>query len=221
MTFDHPHLRRNPLTGETVLVSPHRLNRPWQGKQETIPSENKPAYDAGCYLCPGNARAGGEKNPEYENTFVFDNDFSALLMDGGKETPSTHELLQANSIQGMCRVICFSPRHDLTLAEMPASAILTVVETWAEQFQLLGSKPEIAYVQIFENKGMIMGCSNPHPHGQIWATSEIPHEPAREDAAQRTWWERHRRTLLEDYLSEELRRGERIVCQNDHWAALV
>ena len=163
---EHPHRRYNPLTGEYVLVSPHRMKRPWQGQVEKAVPDNRPAYDPKCYLCPGNERAGGKMNPQYESTFVFTNDFRALLPDVPKAGESTHPLLRTEDVRGTCRVICFSPRHDLTLPEMEVEDIRRVVDVWAEQTTELGET--YRWVQVFENKGAVMGCSNPHPHGQIW-----------------------------------------------------
>ncbi len=222
---EHPHRRYNPLTGEWVLVSPQRTQRPWQGQVEKTPPDHRPAYDPGCYLCPGNARAGGNHNPPYESTFVFANDFSALLPDAPPAAASDHPLFRSRSVQGECRVICFSPRHDLTLPEMALPDIRRVVDVWAEQVAELGER--YRWVQVFENKGAIMGCSNPHPHGQIWAGSTLPHEPAKEDRQQRAYFEQHGRPLLLDYAALELEQAEswqlspRIVVANDHWLALV
>ncbi len=215
-----PHRRLNPLTGEYVLVSPHRLQRPWQGKTEATATA-RPAYDPTCYLCPGNARAGGVKNPDYTGVFVFENDFAALTRDPAPGGLNEAGLLVAEPESGICRVVCFSPRHDLTLAEMPVADIRAVVEMWEQQSRELGGRDDIGYVQIFENKGAIMGCSNPHPHGQIWATSTVPSEVAREDAHQRDYLVRHGRALLCDYLAIETRLRERIVCESEHWVALV
>lgn len=232
--FSHtPHTRMNPLTGERILVSPQRLLRPWQGRVEDVAPDKRPAYDPQCYLCPGNERAGGTRNPRYEATFCFSNDFAALLpgaesdhADGTPAPPceTDHkegELFAAKPERGICRVVCFSPRHDLTLPRLAPGAIRGVVDTWIAEFEDLAERDYISYVQIFENKGALMGCSNPHPHGQIWATESVPVEPAKEDARQREYFARHGRTLLADYLAEELRREERLVCANDHWAVLV
>jgi UDPglucose--hexose-1-phosphate uridylyltransferase len=216
-----PHKRLNPLTGEWVLVSPHRLKRPWQGKVEELPPETRPAHDPKCYLCPGNTRAGGARNPDYPATFVFDNDYAALLPDAAPGALDESGLLVARAERGICRVICFSPRHDLSLAHMDAAGIRRVVDLWAAQCGELGALPHIGHVQVFENKGALMGCSNPHPHGQIWATETVPVEPAKECGAQRAHMERHGRTLLSDYLSLEMRLGERVVCANGSWAAVV
>jgi UDPglucose--hexose-1-phosphate uridylyltransferase len=218
---DHPHRRLNPLTGEWVLVSPHRTKRPWQGQVEKPAPEERPQHDPNCYLCPGNDRAGGVANPDYTDTFVFQNDFSALLPDVPKGRASDHELLRSESETGLCRVICFSPRHDLTLAEMEAGAIRKVVDLWTEQYEELGAMAPINHVQIFENKGAVMGCSNPHPHGQIWAQQSIPGEPAKELANMSLYFAEHGTTLLSDYLAVEVDRKERVVCDNEHFVAVV
>lgn len=219
---EHPHRRRNLLTGEWVLVSPHRTKRPWQGQVEKSAADQRPAYDPTCYLCPGNSRAGGAaRNPDYAHTFVFDNDFAALLPDGPGEDVSPGPFFQTQAETGVCRVMTFSPRHDLTLPQMEVADIRRAVDVWAEQVIELGSRSEIRYVQIFENKGEVMGCSNPHPHGQIWANRRIPVEPAKEDEAQRAYFQETGSPLLVDYLAAELAVGERIVVENEQWVALV
>jgi len=217
--LDRPHRRRNPLTGEWVLVSPHRTQRPWQGKLETASTSGLPAYDPGCYLCPGNRRAGGAVNPSYTDVHVFDNDFSALLPEIQPAAGAGHILLQQETVGGTCRVLCFSPRHDLTLALMEETNIRRVVDLWAWQAQELGRL--YPWVQIFENRGEIMGCSNAHPHGQLWAASALPNEPAKEDARQRIYRDERRSVLLLDYLELETGRKDLLVEENDHWAAVV
>ena len=218
---EFPHRRFNPLTREWILVSPHRTKRPWQGQIEKGEPEQLPAYDPGCYLCPGNGRAGGARNPGYENTFVFDNDFAALLPDSPAAAIDEDGLLVARTETGVCRVICFSPRHDLTLARMEPSAIRKVIDVWAEQSKSLGANTHLRYVEVFENRGAMMGCSNPHPHCQIWATEHVPTIPARKLDSQRTYFTTHGRDLLGDYLDHELRDARRLVLQNDHWVVLV
>lgn len=220
----HPHRRLNPLTGEWILVSPHRTQRPWQGQVEIPPQDNRPPYDPTCYLCPGNKRAGDAQNPPYTGTFVFENDFAALLPDTplpDSSTPTSVLTLTSQPEPGTCRVICFSPRHNLTLPEMELSELRRVVEVWVEQYLELGALPWVKHVQIFENKGAMMGSSNPHPHGQIWANHTLPNEPAKEDRNQADYWASHGRSLLADYLELELAAQERVVVQNDHFVVVV
>ncbi len=216
---EHPHRRCNPLTGSWVLVSPHRTKRPWQGQVEKSLPDMRPRYEPDCYLCPGNERAGGVSNPDYEDTFVFTNDFAALLPDTPDVPESSDELFQSRSARGTSRVICFSPRHDLTLPEMPVKDIRRVVDVWAEQVAELGKENQ--WVQVFENKGAVMGSSNRHPHGQIWAQNELPNEPAAEDRNQRTYFKKHNSPLLMDYLERETESRERIVVENEHWMAVI
>ncbi len=217
----HPHRRYNPLTDEWVLVSPHRAKRPWQGQQEEVKCDNKPEYDSKCYLCPGNERAGGVRNEAYTGTYVFKNDFSAILQDTPSMTIDEDELFRAETEQGICKVICFSPKHNLTIPEMELSAIERVVDVWQEEYINLGKKEFINYVQIFENKGAIMGCSNPHPHGQIWAQKSIPVELSKASKMQKQYFKKHNSVLLHDYLQKELDRKERIVVENDGFVCLV
>jgi UDPglucose--hexose-1-phosphate uridylyltransferase len=217
----HPHRRLNLLSGEWVLVSPHRTARPWRGQLEATPAPAVPAYDPTCYMCPGNTRANGIDNPQYERTFAFVNDFAALEADTPPASYEAGGLLRAHSEPGICRVLCYSPRHDLTLSRLPIGDVRHVVDVWASQRAELAPRPEIGYVQIFENRGAMMGASNPHPHGQIWANATIPNEVARELAQQRAHHEQAGRDLLGDYLRIELDDGPRIVCDNGAFVALV
>ena len=217
----HPHRRLNALTGTWVLVSPHRTARPWQGQVEAPAPENISPYAPTCYMCPGNTRANGATNPKYHRTFVFDNDFAALRPD----TPASHynvaDLLCADGETGICRVLCFSPRHDLTLAKMPVPDIRAVVDMWVQQRVDLAARSGIRYVQIFENRGAMMGASNPHPHGQVWASASVPHEVAKESDRQRHYYEKNETDLLGAYLDIEIAEADRLVCDNDAFVALV
>jgi len=215
------HRRLNPLTGEWTLVSPHRMSRPWQGRREEPQETPAVAYDPACYLCPGNLRAGGARTPNFAGVFAFDNDFSALTPQTAIETLDVSGLLVARGEPGRCRVLCYSPRHDLTLARMETTAIARVVQAWTDEYKSLGAQEEIGYVQIFENRGALMGASNPHPHGQIWATASLPNEVAKEDAAQADFHRSKNACLLCDYLKLEEELGERVVCANDRFVALV
>lgn len=215
------HRRRNALTGEWVLVSPHRTKRPWLGEVEHVAPATRPEYDPNCYLCPGNERAGGVRNPRYTGTFVFDNDFPALTQGTPETVIDSERLLVAHAESGICRVICFSPRHDLSLPGLAEPEIRAVIDVWVQQYQQLGARQDINHVQIFENKGAMMGASNPHPHCQIWAQQSIPLETQRECDCMRTHLARTGRTLLTDYLRLELDAGERVVCANDGFVAVV
>ncbi len=217
----HSHRRYNPLTKEWVLVSPHRTARPWQGQVEAVPPEKLPQYDPTCYLCPGNSRAGGVRNPKYESTFVFDNDFAALTPDTPLETINQEDLIVAEGEAGVCRVVCFSPRHDLTIAKMDHTALRRVVDVWVAQYAELGGMEKIKWVQIFENRGAMMGASNPHPHGQIWANSRLPNEAIKELTAQTDYKSKHHTCLLCDYLKVEEGAKERLVCENDRFFVVV
>lgn len=216
-----PHRRKNILTGEWILVSPHRTKRPWQGEVYSNQGSERPHYEPECYLCPGNKRANGEKNPDYKSTFVFTNDFSALLENVKKTKIDKNNLLIAKSEIGICRVVNFSPRHDLTLAEMSENDIELVVETWQNEFAALGLNPKINHVQIFENKGAMMGNSNPHPHCQIWAQSSVPMEVSKETKSFKKHFEKNKRSILSDYLKLEMKVGERIVYENSSFAVVV
>jgi UDPglucose--hexose-1-phosphate uridylyltransferase len=218
---EHSHTRLNILTGDWILVSPHRMKRPWQGEVEDLPKDERPVYDAGCYLCPGNKRSDGSMNPVYTDAYVFTNDFSALLSDTPTGEVNKDGLLIAKSESGICRVICFSPDHSLTLPLMSEDAIEKVIELWQKEFTELSANPQIKYIQIFENKGELMGCSNPHPHGQIWASGSLPLELSKETAQQKKYFEQHGKSLLSDYLKTELQQRERIVLENEHFVAVV
>jgi UDPglucose--hexose-1-phosphate uridylyltransferase len=204
-----------------VLCSPGRLDRPWQGQTEVVRTEELPTYDPDCALCPGNRRAQGERNPAYTGTFAFNNDFPALSPTVEAAAPVREPLLRSQPESGTCRVLCFSPRHDLTLAGMSNGEIRAVVDAWAEEAARLGEQPGITHVQVFENKGAMMGCSNPHPHCQVWATAHLPTGAQRRVQSLRRYQQENGRDLLGDYLSRERVEGQRIVCANDHWAVLV
>jgi UDPglucose--hexose-1-phosphate uridylyltransferase len=216
-----PHGRFNPLVREWIVVSPQRTQRPWLGKVEQTPPLNQPQYDPGCYLCPGNERAGGVRNPEYSSTFVFDNDYAALLPENRPLAQDASDLLLTRSEQGICRVVCFSPRHDLAMSRLNAREIGEVVDTWICQTQSLEALGWVKHVQIFENRGALMGASNPHPHGQIWANGFLPNVPQKELASFQDYYSKKHSCLLCDYLKLELSRDERVICQNEAFAAVV
>lgn len=215
-----PHRRYNILTGEWILCSPHRTKRPWQGKTEKDTTPKKETYDPSCYLCPGNTRSTGDKNPDYKEPYTFINDFSALLIDSPVATQE-NGLMKAETEIGICKVVCFSPDHSLTLPLMEEEDITKVVKTWKKEYDELGSQESINYVQIFENKGTIMGCSNPHPHGQIWSQMSIPTEIEKKSKHFKEYWDKNQSSLLGDYLKQELEAKERIIVENDHFVALV
>lgn len=221
MDFDftqHPHRRFNPLTRQWVLVSPHRTKRPWQGSVGEDRADQIPSYEPTCYLCPGNERAGGHQNPKYAETFVYDNDFPALMPDSPSGVVNDGDLLISEPEKGVCRVLCFTPRHDMSLARMPIEDITKVIDIWTQQYEELGVLPYINHVQIFENRE---GNSSPHPHCQIWATERIPQDPQTETQSQREWLLTHGSDLLGDYLALELKHELRIISANDSFVALA
>ncbi|QSX30629.1 UDP-glucose--hexose-1-phosphate uridylyltransferase [Shewanella cyperi] len=226
---EQPHRRRNPLSGDWVLVSPHRAKRPWQGLEEPPARERLPEHDAGCYLCPGNRRIQGANNPDYRGPWVFDNDFPALKPDGAALKPdgaaqqsqdtAQDPLFASDSVRGLSRVICYSESHSATLATLGQQKVAALIDTWCREYQRLGQ--EYLWVQVFENKGAINGCSNPHPHGQIWASDRLPTLVAREDQQQRHYTDEHGSKLLLDYAEREWQAQQRLVCHNQDWLALV
>jgi len=217
---DYSHKRFNILTGEWVLVSPHRAKRPWQGQNEEISAEKRPSYDENCYLCPTNTRINGEINPDYKDVFIFTNDFAALQKDS-HAFEVNDGLLIAKSETGICKVICFSPDHSKSLAEMEVEEIKKVVNAWQKEYEELGKNEMINYVQIFENKGALMGCSNPHPHGQIWSQSSLPNEVYKKDIHQKLYYNKKKRSLLGDYVLQELEVKERVIYENNDFVALT
>ena len=217
--IDHPHRRFNPLTGQHVLVSPHRAKRPWQGQVEKVAQAPKNTHDAECFLCSGNTRVTGDVNPEYTDTFVFTNDFAALMHDTPAAAEQNDPLLKLEAARGTSRVICFSPDHSKTLPELPLAAIESIIQTWKDQITELSATWD--WVQVFENKGAVMGCSNPHPHGQVWGSDFLPNEVEREEALQQQWFAEHGQPMLMDYVQRELADRSRIVVETTHWLAVV
>jgi UDPglucose--hexose-1-phosphate uridylyltransferase len=217
----YPHRRFNPLSREWVLVSPQRLQRPWLGLEERPPLEQLPTYDPSCSLCPGNTRANHKGNPAYSDTFVFTNDYPSLALTNPSQPADASPLLRTENARGICKVICFTPRHDLSLGLIDLDGVIRVIDVFTGLYDELGRRREIQHVQIFENRGAMMGASNPHPHGQIWATDYIPHYVMIEQETQLAYHLIHKRTLLSDYVSLELDLGERFVCSNDHFVALA
>lgn len=218
-SLDHPHRRYNPLADRWVLVSPHRAKRPWQGQQEPPDASQRPSHDPSCYLCAGNVRVTDDVNPDYRGTYVFTNDFAALMPDTPLAESSGDPLLRYQSVRGTSRVICFSPDHGKTLPELSLAALEEIIATWRRQLTELGA--DYPWVQIFENKGAAMGCSNPHPHGQVWANGFLPNEAEQEDRLQRDWFNRHGSPMLVDYVNRERADGSRTVVETDHWLAVV
>lgn len=219
--MDYSHRRKNILTGEWIQVSPHRTKRPWQGKEEAPIFEDKQAHDSSCYLCANNSRAKGSVNPDYKGVYIFENDFAALQMDIPSTTLHENELFVAKAEKGICKVVCFSEKHHLSLAQMDVDAIEEVIWAWKNEYETLAKLDSINYVQIFENKGEIMGCSNPHPHGQIWAQESLPQEVLKEQTQQQAYFQKHGRTLLGDYLKREQEKSIRVVFENDGFIVLV
>ncbi len=219
---DGSHRRFNPLAGRWVLVSPHRLDRPWQGAKDAPQSSPGVAYDPDCYLCPGNLRAGGVRNPNYEGVYVFDNDFPALRAEvDAAQGESSNPLFRAQPEPGVCRVLCYSPDHSRTLSALSVPEIEAVVAAWVAQSEELAARFPDGSVQIFENKGELMGCSNPHPHGQIWAQASLPAELETELALCTAYAREHDSALLADYLQAELELKDRLICANEEFVALV
>lgn len=220
--YEDPHRRFNPLINEWVLVSPHRAKRPWQGQKETVADDSRPDHDPECYLCPGNVRVNGEQNPNYASSFVFENDFAALKQEEIEFDPKSAEgFFTAKPERGIAKVVCFSPKHNLTLPEMDLSTIEDIIHTWQKEYTDLGNVDYINYVQIFENKGSVMGCSNPHPHGQIWAQSSLPTQIEKTQNSLKAYFEKNGSNLLLDYIAKEIEAKERIVIDNEHFVALV
>lgn len=218
---EHAHRRLNILTGEWILVSPHRSKRPWLGKLESPKQIENTNYEEDCYLCPTNARADGTINPDYKGPFAFDNDFSALLSTTPQGDYNLEGLLVAQSELGKCKVICFSPDHSKTLPELSTEEIIGIIKMWQHEFEKLSKLDYVQYIQIFENKGEVMGCSNPHPHCQIWASSSIPIEVKKEIQQMQSYFIKNQKSLLSDYLKIELSRSERVILENDHFVVLV
>ncbi|MFY8188138.1 MAG: UDP-glucose--hexose-1-phosphate uridylyltransferase [Flavobacterium sp.] len=217
----HPHRRYNPLLDEWILVSPHRTNRPWQGQKENVSTTNLPSYDPTCYLCPDNTRSNGEKNPDYTSCYVFDNDFAALLKEEVISEANTSPFFNRQPERGINRVVCFSPKHHLTIPEMEINEIEDIISVWQDEYTSLGAIDYINYVQIFENKGAVMGCSNPHPHGQIWAQSSLPTQILKTQNNLKKYYDVHQRSMLLDYVNAELDAKERIVFENNDFVVLV
>lgn len=222
---EHPHRRFNPLLRRWHLVSPHRAKRPWQGSIEKVFTDDRPEYDPSDYLGPGNFRVNGSvQNPQYTSTYVFDNDFQALLADtpdGVVGDVDADDLFVARSVRGRCRVVCFSPKMNITVAEMSVDDLSPVIDAWCSEYAMLSKLDYIQHVQIFENKGAMMGCSNPHPHGQIWSSEFVPEEPCTELSNLSAYYKRTGRHMLEEYVRRELEEGTRVVCQNETFIAVV
>ncbi|MCH7414369.1 UDP-glucose--hexose-1-phosphate uridylyltransferase [Belliella sp. R4-6] len=218
---EHSHRRFNPFTGSFVQVSPHRSKRPWQGQQERVIKSEQVTYDPECFLCPSNTRVGGEVNPDYKNTFVFTNDFGALTQDIPSGEYEDGDFFIAKSERGICKVICFSPDHSKTIPQLSQEEVFEVVKTWQREYLELSKLDFINYVQIFENKGEVMGCSNPHPHGQIWAQESIPDEPLKKQQSFSSYFLKNGENMVSAYLNAELKKSERIIYQNEHFVVLV
>lgn len=216
---DLPHRRYNPLLNEWVLVSPQRALRPWHGAVEGDAISADPAYDPECYLCPGNFRAGGDRNPDYVDPYVFKNDFPALLAGHSARPSSEDKIFKSQPVSGEARVICYSKRHDLSMARLPEEELRKIVVCWEQQYRELSQR--YSWVSIFENKGAAMGCSSPHPHGQVWASNYVPTEVAKEDHFQREYFNANGKVLLLDYARKELDLGKRVIFQEGCWICVV
>ena len=218
---DFPHRRYNPLTGEWVKVSPHRTKRPWNGQTEETGTELLPEYEKSCYLCPGNERAGGSRNPDYKGVYVFNNDYAALLPETEFMEETVNDFIKGKTEKGICRVICYSDKHNITMARMSLKEIENIINIWKKEYTELSEHDFINHVQIFENKGAVMGCSNPHPHGQIWAEEFLPNIPHSEIYHQNKYSEKNKSCLLCDYIKYEIEQNERIIYRNRSFAAVV
>lgn len=219
--FNLPHRRFNPLTGDWVLVSPHRNRRPWQGSIEASQQNTLPPYDPACYLCPGNKRAENKQNPKYAKTFVFTNDHAAILPEVVDGEMKEDDLFRAQQEYGTCKVVCYTPAHNKTIADLSVPQIMEIIKTWTHEYKTIGADPKISYIQFFENKGPMMGASSPHPHSQIWANEHIPTIPAKEEESQTKYYAKNKTPLLAVYLREEIKKKLRLLLENTSFAVVV